>query len=76
MTLRMTMAMIPMPMTDQDMPPANDLGDRTPREGTKEILALETDSALRDAHEESQTPEIPAPETDNPPLDLYSALLV
>jgi hypothetical protein len=43
--------MIPMPMTNQDMLPANDLGDRTPREGTKEISALETDSALQDAHE-------------------------
>jgi len=43
--------MIPMPTTDQDMLPANDLGDKTPREGTKAISALETDSALRDAHE-------------------------
>ena len=64
------MAMILMPITNQDMPPANDLGDRTPREDTKEISAQETDSALRDAHEERQTPEISALETDNLPLDV------
>jgi hypothetical protein len=54
--------MIPMPMTEQDMLPANDLGDRTPREDNEEASALETDSTLRDAHEERQTPELPAQE--------------
>src|SRR5215471_5452849 len=41
--------MIPMPMTDQDMPPAHDLVDRTPRADHEEISALETDKALREA---------------------------
>jgi len=45
-------------MPDQDMLPANDFGDRTPREGTEEISALETDSALRDAHEGRPAPEM------------------
>src|SRR3989441_4839340 len=59
------MATVPMPMTDQEMPTANDLGDRTPREDNEEIQAQETDSALRDTHEERQTPEIPAQGMDN-----------
>jgi hypothetical protein len=50
------MAMIPMPMTDQDMLPTNDLGDRTPQEDNEEISVLGTDSALRDAHEETAIP--------------------
>src|SRR5215831_16035269 len=41
--------MIPMPMTDQDMPPAHDLVDRTPRADHEEISALETDKALLEA---------------------------
>src|SRR5262245_56534076 len=63
------MATVPMPMTDQELPPANDLGDRTPREDTQAIQAQETDSALRDAHEERQIPEIPAQGMDNALLD-------
>src|SRR5215470_11688486 len=43
--------MIPMPMTNQDMLPANDLGDRTPRGDNEEASALETDSTLQAAHE-------------------------
>src|SRR6266446_8456256 len=54
------MAIATMPMTDQEMPPANDLGDRTPREENEEIQAQETVSTLRDAHE-----GIPAQEMDN-----------
>jgi hypothetical protein len=57
--------MIPMPMTGQDMLPANDLGDRTPREDNEAISVLATDRALQDAHEERQTPELPAQEMYN-----------
>jgi hypothetical protein len=38
-------------MTEQDILPANDLGDRTLREDTKDMPAQQTDSALRDAHQ-------------------------
>src|SRR6266478_5772971 len=52
------MAIATMPMTDQEMPPANDLGDRTPREENEERQAQETVSTLRDAHEEMTAPEM------------------
>src|SRR5260370_1158695 len=42
------MAIATMPMTDQEMPPANDLGDRTPREDTEEIQPQETHNAPLD----------------------------
>jgi ParB-like nuclease family protein len=53
-----------MPMTGQDMLPAHDLEDRILREDTEEISVLETDSAIRDAHE-----GIPAQGMDNERLD-------
>src|SRR5712691_2527912 len=52
------MAIATMPMTDQEMPPANDLGDRTAREENEERQAQETVSTLRDAHEEMTAPEM------------------
>ena len=41
--------MIPMPMTDQDMLPAHDLGDRTPREDNEDIPALDMYNDLPEA---------------------------
>src|SRR5215471_5585320 len=41
--------MIPMPMTDQDMLPAHDLGDRTPREHNEDIPALDMYNDLPEA---------------------------
>ncbi len=58
------MAIATMPMTDQEMPPANDLGDRTPREENEERQAQETVSTLRDANEDISTPEAHIPEPD------------
>src|SRR6266850_498732 len=43
------MAIATMPMTDQEMPPAEDLGDRTPREDTEETPSQEMDNELPDA---------------------------
>src|SRR5215813_6544086 len=61
------MATVPISTTDQEIPPAHDLGEREPREETEARQAPETDSAVRDAHEERQTPEILAPAEDNAP---------
>src|SRR5262245_18299366 len=41
--------MIPMPVTDQDMPPAHDLVDRTPREASQETTTQEMYNDLPDA---------------------------
>src|SRR6266851_2561626 len=58
------MAIATMPMTDQEMPPANDLGDRTPREENEEIQAQGMDNTPQEDHEETQPQE-----THNAPLD-------
>src|SRR5437879_1294117 len=59
------MATMPLSITDQEISPAEDLGDRTPREDTEEIQPQETVSTLRDAHEEMTAPEIPAQGMDD-----------
>jgi len=48
------MAIATMPMSDQEMPPANDLGDRTPREDTEEIQAQGMDNTPQADNEEMQ----------------------
>src|SRR6266446_7006988 len=58
------MAIATMPMTDQEMPPTNDLGDRTPREENEEIQDQGMDNTPQEDHEETQPQE-----TDNAPLD-------
>src|SRR6266446_2431269 len=70
------MATMPMSITDQEMSPAEDLGDRTPREDTEERQAQGMDNTPQEDNEETQpqetdnalrddTPAIPAPAEDN-----------
>src|SRR5712691_5127412 len=58
------MAIAAMPMTDQEMPPANDLGDKTPREDNEERQAQKTGSTVRDVDEDISTPAAHIPEPD------------
>src|SRR5215471_16159075 len=71
--------MIPMPMTDQDMLSANDLGDRTPREDNEEIPALEMyhdlpDTSLHECRVEMVPLDAIYVEGDQQDDDLINAL--
>ncbi len=48
------MATMPLSIADQEMPPAEDLGDRTPREDTEEIQAQGMDNTPQADNEEMQ----------------------
>src|SRR4029450_6488494 len=58
------MATMPLSIVDQEISPAEDLGDRTLREDTEARQAQGTDSTVRDVDEALSTPAAHLPEPD------------